>query len=112
MASPKQARHFFRLRLNQSLVPRLQIPHQIELFRSRGRIFRYSDDLFGETSWMQVMFGQGIEPRGYHPLTDGTSEAEIAKMLGNVKAVIGQVVSNLQTHQQFIDTNCKAAALV
>ena len=86
------------------------LQQKIALFRGRGRIFRYHNDLFGETSWMQVMFGQGIEPRGYHPLSDGSSTEETSKMLANVKAVIAQVVGGMQSHSEFIAANCKAAA--
>jgi tryptophan halogenase len=83
---------------------------KMELFRTRGRVFRYAEDLFGETSWMQVMFGQGLQPAGYHPLVDGMSEDQIAKMLSNVKAVIGQVAQGMPTHEAFIAAHCKAAA--
>ena len=86
------------------------LKNKIELFRSRGRIFRYDEDLFSETSWMQVMFGQGIHPTGYHPLTDSMSEDQIAKMLGNVKAVIAQTVQTMKKHEAFISANCKASA--
>ena len=82
---------------------------KVALFRSHGRIFRYNNDLFGETSWMQVMFGQGIEPRSYHPLSDGSSAEETSKMLANVKSVIKQVVDGMQSHADFIAANCKAA---
>jgi len=81
---------------------------KMELFRSHGRIFRFAEDLFGETSWMQVMFGQHVRPRGYHPLTDGMSEEQIAKMLANVKAVIAQAVQSMPTHEAFIAAQCKA----
>ena len=83
---------------------------KMDLFRSRGRVFRYAEDLFGETSWMQVMFGQHIQPQGYHPLVDGMSQEQIQKMLANVKAVIAQAVHSMPTHEAFIAANCKAAA--
>ena len=57
-----------------------------------------------------MVFGQGIHPTGYHPLTDGLSEDQIAKVLGNVKAVIAQTVQTMKTHEAFIAANCKASA--
>lgn len=83
--------------------------HKIELFRSRGRVFRHTEDLFGETSWVQVMLGQGIRPAGYHPLVDAMSPEQISKMLVNVKAVIAQTVQGMPTHEAFIAAHCKAA---
>ena len=82
--------------------------HKMELFRSRGRVFRHAEDLFGETSWVQVMLGQGIRPAGYHPLVDGMSQEQISKMLLNVKTVIAQAVQTLPTHEAFIAAHCKA----
>ncbi len=86
------------------------LQHKMELFRSRGRVFRHAEDLFGETSWVQVMHGQGIQPAGYHPLVDGMSQEQIAKMLANVKAVIALTVQSMPTHEAFIAAHCKAAA--
>jgi tryptophan halogenase len=82
--------------------------NKIKLFRSNGRIFRLHDELFGESSWMQVMLGQGIMPRGYDALVDNTPEAAAAKMLENVKTVIAEVVRQMPRHEEFIDQNCKA----
>ena len=31
-----------------------------QTFESRGRIFRYSDELFAESSWLAVFEGQGV----------------------------------------------------
>ena len=81
---------------------------RIELFRSRGRVFRTSDELFGETAWMQVMFGQGLHPRAYHPMVDSTPQPAVAAMLDNVKAVVRQVVQAMPTHEAFIAAHCKA----
>jgi tryptophan halogenase len=93
---------------NMSIPDSLQ--QKIDLFRSRGRIFRLNNELFSEVSWFQVMFGQGIRPRGYHPLVDAKSPELVEKMLADVKRVMHGVVELMPTHEQFIDKNCKAAA--
>ena len=81
---------------------------KIDLFASNGRIFRVNDELFGETSWLQVMFGQGIKPTGYHALTDNVAPEKIEKMVAQVKQVMHAVVSRMPTHESFIASNCKA----
>ena len=43
------------------------LTQKIELFRETGRVFRKNEELFAENSWVQVMLGQGIIPRAYHP---------------------------------------------
>ncbi|MEZ5946256.1 MAG: tryptophan 7-halogenase [Hyphomonas sp.] len=48
---------------------------KIELFRSKGRIFRFEDELFGEANWVSVLLGQGIVPSAWDPMVDLLSDA-------------------------------------
>ncbi|MCW5580879.1 MAG: tryptophan 7-halogenase, partial [Luteimonas sp.] len=48
-----------------TLPPSLQ--HRIDLFRETGSVFHVPGELFGANSWVQVMMGQGVMPRRYHP---------------------------------------------
>jgi tryptophan halogenase len=84
---------------------------KIELFRSNGRIYRDNNELFAEISWFQVLFGQGIRPRGYHPLVDAKADELVEKMLADVHRVMHSVVEQMPTHEAFIAENCKAPAL-
>lgn len=86
------------------------LSRKIELFRSNGRIYRDNNELFAETSWFEVMLGQHIVPRGYHPLVDGKSDELVLKMLADVKRVMHGVVDLMPTHEAFIEQNCKAGA--
>ena len=87
------------------------LKHKTELFRGNGRFFHKNDELFGETSWVQVMLGQGIQPLGYHPLIENTADEAIFKMMANVKAVMHNVVDRMPTHEQYIAAHCKAGSL-
>ena len=84
------------------------LSQKLDLFRANGRVFRINNELFAEVSWFQVMFGQGIHPRGYHPLADSKSPEMIQAMVADVKRVMHGVVDQMPTHQQFIDKYCKA----
>jgi tryptophan 7-halogenase len=84
------------------------LQQKMDLFQSNGRIYRNNNELFTETSWFQVMFGQGIHPQGYHPLVDSKSEELIEKMVNNVKDVMSGVANLMPTHDAFIAENCKA----
>jgi len=84
---------------------------KIALYESHGRIFRDNDELFTWVSWMQVMHGQGIRAKGYHPLADTKSEELIEKMMADVKRVMHGVVNLMPTHEEFIAQNCKAPAM-
>ncbi|MBT8143441.1 MAG: tryptophan 7-halogenase, partial [Gammaproteobacteria bacterium] len=44
------------------------LAEKIDAFGDCGRIRRVADELFTEVGWLQVMVGQGIEPRTVHPL--------------------------------------------
>ena len=90
----------------------MQIPAslaaKIGLFRDSGRFFREGDEMFALISWVQVMIGQGIVPRAYHPLVDRVPEAELLKLDANVRGVIASCVAAMPMHEQFIDRYCKA----
>ena len=87
------------------------LKNKIELFNSNGRIYRNNNELFTEVSWLQVMFGQGIKPQGYHPLVDAKSDDLVEKMVANVKHVMHGVADLMPSHEQFIADNCKAPAM-
>ena len=70
------------------------LARKIALFREKGRIFRYDDELFGIPSWVAVMLGQGIVPDGYDPVVDALDEDRTADALRRIRA------SNLAMAQQ------------
>lgn len=84
------------------------LKQKLELFKANGRFFREADELFGVTSWVQVLLGQRLEPRGYHPMVDNLSKGELNEFVGNIKAVIEKCVDAMPMHQEFIEQNCKA----
>ncbi len=91
-------------------VPEL-LRNRMALFQADGRVFREGEELFAKTSWIQVMHGQRLQPRGYHPLTDLLSEQEIATYLDEVAGVIGACVDVMPSHEQFIADHCAAAPI-
>ena len=86
------------------------LQRKIDLFRANGRIFRDNNELFAETSWFQVMFGQHIRPQRYHALVDSRSEEWLLGMLEDVRRAIGRTVDRMPSHAEFIARNCKAPA--
>ncbi|MBT0584978.1 tryptophan halogenase family protein [Alteromonas oceanisediminis] len=84
------------------------LQHKIDLFAANGRIYRQDIELFNETSWLAVMHGQGIVPKGYHPLVDVLSEQEIAQRLQHIKQVIDNSVAHMPMQSEFIARHCQA----
>lgn len=86
------------------------LAQKIELFRETGRVFRHNEELFVENSWVQVMMGQGIMPRAYHPIATKLSDDEIAKLLSTLRKNVEQTVASLPEHQAYIARYCGAAS--
>ena len=92
----------------------MQIPEQladnIGLFRDSGRFFRNAEEMFAITSWVQVMLGQHILPRDYHPAVDLIPEEEVVKLVASVRNVIARCVEAMPRHEQFLARYCPAQA--
>jgi tryptophan halogenase len=84
----------------------------IELFRDSGRFFRNGNEMFAEISWIQVMVGQGILPRAWHPLVDNVPDEELSRFIDSVGRTIANCVDAMPPHQAFIDRCCKASVPV
>ena len=91
-----------------SIPPSLQ--DNIRLFRDSGRFYRDAEELFALVSWVQVMIGQGIVPRGYHPLVDQMPEPDLRRFITGVGNVVASCVDSMPMHQVFIDRYCAAEA--
>lgn len=100
---------FWRHCKNMAIPDSLQ--HRIDLFKESGRIFQKANDVFAENSWSQVMLGQGLLPEQYHPIVNMMSDDELKGFLTNIKATVDKMVDQLPTHQQFINSYCKAQAM-
>jgi len=92
-----------------SIPPELQA--NIDLFRDSGRFFRNAEEMFAEISWVQVMVGQGITPRDYHPLVDQVPEADVYRFVESVGQTVARCVQAMPSHQAFIDRFCAAEAM-
>ena len=79
-----------------------------ELFRAKGRFFRYDDELFSLASWVAVMLGQGVTPEGYDPIVDGLDEHRLAEAVERMRLGIRQTVAQMPTQADFIRANCAA----
>ena len=78
------------------------LQRKLELFAANGRVFRENNELFAETNWLQCLLGQGLNPRGYHPLVDTQTRERITDYLGNIRQVVGNCVQAMPTHDDFI----------
>lgn len=82
------------------------LAQKIELFRETGRVFRRNEELFVENSWVQVMMGQGITPKSYHPIASKLSADELNGFLSRQRDAIAQTVAGLPDQQSYIAHYC------
>ncbi len=86
------------------------LQHKIELFRERGRVFRYNDELFDTPSWVAVMLGQGIIPDEHDPLVDGMPDAQVLRALAELRAGYQRTAMKLPLASDFISRKVSEAA--
>ena len=86
------------------------LARKLEIFRSTGQIFRENEELFTEQSWLQVMIGQGIRPRRYHPAADNMPAGQFDEFLGNIRALVQGAVQRMASHERFIAQHCASPA--
>jgi len=81
---------------------------KLELFRTRGQVLAANNELFSETSWFAVLYGQGLRPVGYHPIADAMSEDDLNLTLARIRSAIKQQLEQLPSHDGFIAQCCAA----
>src|SRR5690606_10341966 len=106
--------------LNQRDVPLLKLCREMELpsghserihvFRETGYAYQGEDESFWLHPWTHCMLGQGVMPQNHHPLTRALSDADLKRLLDGVRRPIDAVVAKMPSHQQFLDSYCKAPA--
>ena len=85
------------------------LAHKIEIFSESSRLFREQNDLFLDSSWLQVMIGQGIIPKDYHPIANSVSDGALQDMLKKVKTAKNEPLASLPSHDEFLQTILKAS---
>jgi len=78
------------------------LAHKIQVFKDNGLLIREQDDLFLDSSWLQVMMGQGITPKDYHPIANTIPEKRLLEMLEKIKAIKNEPLNQLPSHDEYL----------
>ena len=78
------------------------LQRKIDLFKTKGRVFREGYDLFTATSYVAVMLGQHIVPEEYEPTVDALDEEKVAQALEQMRLGILETARQLPSHAEFI----------
>lgn len=81
---------------------------KIALWCEKGRIFRAHNSLFTEESWIAVLMGQNIVPRGADPLVEILPVDETTRFMSHMRDVIARTAEAMPRHEDYIARNCTA----
>ena len=107
-ATERQDTPFWKRCQAMEMPPTLQ--EKLDLFRSAGRIHREHEELFTEVSWLQVLVGQGVMPKTYHPVVDLRTDDEVRRLLAGTKEVLHDAAAAVPDHGAFIANHCATGA--
>lgn len=84
------------------------LSQRIEMFKESGRIFLRSHELFSEISWLQVMVGQGLLPKTYHPMIDQMDDNGLVNFLSDIRSSVQAKVNKMPSHHEYLNYYCKS----
>ena len=83
---------------------------RMEQFEQTARVYHHGKEIFGVESWFAVMHGQGLRPKGYHPMADRMPKAQLEGRLQDIRQTWQACLAQMPMHSQFIDQHCRAPA--
>jgi tryptophan halogenase len=85
-----------------------RLTHKIELFRESGQVTSEHMDIFLEPSWIQVMLGQGVMPKDYHPLADSLNDQQLEEKMAMTQKTKAQPMDQIPSHDEFLEMYTKS----
>ncbi|MBV8502411.1 MAG: tryptophan 7-halogenase [Paucibacter sp.] len=83
--------------------------YRMKLYAASGRLADVHADLFREPSWLEVMEGQNLRPRGWLALADLQSVEDTARYMRGISDTIATCVAAMPAHEEFVRQYCPAA---
>ncbi|NRF71691.1 tryptophan 7-halogenase [Aquincola sp. S2] len=78
------------------------LQHQIELYRSSGRVAILDPDSFLQDSWISLYLGHGLMPTACEPGVELLEEQALRDHFGRVHAAIAGTAETMPTHGDFV----------
>jgi tryptophan halogenase len=82
---------------------------KLDLWRSKGRVFREGRELFATASWVAVLLGQGIVPEEHEPWANVIDPEVAADALEKMRLSYRRMAENMPAHADFIARACPAS---
>lgn len=84
------------------------LEYRIGLYRSRGRVALYDEEVFPEPSWVSVLTGQGVWPRRHDFRIDALGAAAVEEQLRRMRTTMRSAAEAMPAHADFL-RRCGAA---
>jgi hypothetical protein len=84
------------------------LAHQIELFRSAGRVAIFDPEGFAEPSWVSLFLGLGLNPESHDPFVDHIDPQALLQHFARLRQAITQTVGAMPDHGDYISRHVKA----
>jgi tryptophan halogenase len=84
------------------------LAHQIELFRTTGRVTILDRDGFSEPSFVSMLMGLGVVPERYDPFADDVDMRQLHGHFAGLRDLIAQTVAKMPGHGAYLEKNAKA----
>ena len=78
------------------------LSHKISLFKESGQVIKDPSDIFTDSSWVQVMLGQGLMPKAYHPRATDFEKERLLNWLNELKLVKHSALKSLEQYPDFL----------
>ncbi|GAA4781140.1 tryptophan 7-halogenase [Stakelama sediminis] len=88
------------------------LANKVALWLGNGHITREHEELFTEVGWLQVFVGQGMMPRGHHPIADSIPDKDLAEYMMMIEQLNAREVAQMPDHADFVTQYCAAGAEV
>lgn len=75
---------------------------RLALFREAAHAYQASEDLFRVDSWVQVMLGQHVQPKGYHNIARMMQPEKLQQAMEDTSSAIAGAIARLPTHDEFL----------
>ena len=75
---------------------------KLELWRSKGRVFREGRELFATASWVAVFLGQGIVPEEPEPTVNAIDADYAAEAMDKMRLSYARMAEHMPRHGEFI----------
>lgn len=96
--------------LLQSHEPSVQMPEslsrRLEMFRHRGRLLPYENDVVPAEAWASLLLSAGVLPERYEPAVDTIPQHELAERQKKIKQAIQRALDKLPSHAQVLARYC------